>query len=179
MAGLSRGGGLRIRDAFTDPVVLPMDGALCLGDVQAVVRALSRAAAMSPALTSQLIAGVTALAGSLCHGSSQEGRLLLRLMRDGASVGMEVVLECEGEALRYRTLLADAKRLWDECQVVAGAGGASRLVARKWEPSTTVGMSSAAARSQRRPPYCSPRFRVQFRIVDDPGGEYTHDRSVA
>ena len=126
-------------------VRLPMDGNLRLVEVQAVVRALSRAVAMSPALTCQLIVAATELVGSLCGSPAHGTRLLLRLDRRGASVGMEVVLECEGKALRRGTLLADARRLWDECQVVFGAGGTSRLVVRKWDSSRPADVTLAAA----------------------------------
>ena len=49
MAELTRAGGaFDSLDAFTDPVVLPIDGALCIANMQVVARALSQAAGMSP-----------------------------------------------------------------------------------------------------------------------------------
>jgi hypothetical protein len=132
-AGPRFGGGWRVLDAFRDPVVLPVDGSLRLAGVRAVVRTLSEAVGMSPPGVRRLVAGASKLAGSLFHGSSREGRILLRLLKDGDAVGMEIALECEEGALGRGTPLIEMKRLMDECEVVAVSGGGSRVVARKWE----------------------------------------------
>jgi hypothetical protein len=113
MAGLTPGGGdLHTWDAFWDPVALPIDGASSLAPVRAVVRALGRAAALSPAFTARLVVEAVELAGRLSEGPARRGRLLLRLLRDEASIGMEMILERHGGA---------------------------RLAVRKWESSKLAG----------------------------------------
>ena len=136
VAGLDRGGwGFHALDAFTDPVVLSIDGALRLAHVQAVVRALGQAVGMSPSGTFRLIVGASELAGPLFQGSPPEGKILLRLLRNDRSVGMEIILECGGNGFPSETPPETVRHLLDECEVAPIAGGGNRLVARKWESS--------------------------------------------
>ena len=134
MAGLTyAGGAFRAQDAFTHPVVLPIDGPLCVANMQVVARALSQAVGMSPFGISQFIIGASELVGSLFHGSPREGRILLRLLRNRKSVGIEMVLECEEIGSGGETPFDTVMHLLDECEVVPIDGGGKRLVARKWE----------------------------------------------
>ena len=133
-AGLAcGGGGSSALDAFTDPVVLPIDGALCVANMQVVARALSQAVGMSSSGTCQFILGASELIGSLFHGSPRGGRILLRLLRNRKSVGIEMVLECEGDGAGPETTFDAVLPLLDEYEVVPTDGGGRRVVARKWE----------------------------------------------
>jgi len=84
-------------DAFANPGVLPLDGVLCIANVQAVVRALGRAVGMSPSDTFQFIVSASELTGSVFEKSPREGRVLLRFLRKKKSVGMEIALEWQNE----------------------------------------------------------------------------------
>ncbi|MCX5787122.1 MAG: hypothetical protein NTX64_01240, partial [Elusimicrobia bacterium] len=96
-------------------------------------RALSQAVGMSSFGTCQFILGASELIGSLFHGSPRGGRILLRLLRNRKSVGIEMVLECDGDGSGPETPFDAVLPLLDEYEVVPTDGGGRRVVARKWE----------------------------------------------